>query len=104
MNNQEMHEFFRKNELRMSTGIPEDQPVDDVEAFFDGFIKARSGKAFGFYIDEEFSANGEKNWDSVLWIPRTMIDDRIINVERLKQNRGFRVEMPHWFAAKHGVL
>lgn len=104
MNDQSMHDFFRRQELRMEHAYADDEPVDDIEAGFDVFIKSRSGEAFGFYIRDEFELGNEKNWDAVVWIPRSMIEIGQVHVRRLENNAGFTVTMPPWFAAKKGVI
>jgi hypothetical protein len=114
MNDRDMHEFFRRNEERMNKPLADDEHDDVQDASFDNFVTARSGKSFGFYIKEDFFDPKTKthNWDAVVWLPRSMIEDGRISVRRIVENKGtqlerttgFVVTMPAWLAAEKGVI
>ena len=102
MNNQDMDNFFKRQEDQFASPYKE----ETVEAGFDSYVIAKSGKSFGFYIDEEFKSpdTGEWDWSVVVWIPRRMFEDGMVSVRRLQHNAGFVVTMPLWFASKKGII
>ena len=88
--------FFKQMEEE-AFGVPSEPDDETTAVCFDNFVKAKSGKAFGFYDGDRIV------WSQVVWVPRSMIETDTINVERLKSG-GFDVTMPAWFAKQKGVV
>jgi hypothetical protein len=102
MNEWQLHNFFQRRELECHKPAVNNEFDIMQDARFDGFIKSKSGHSFGFYIVEDFVYGNDRNWDSVVWVPRSMIEDGRVKVKRF--NGGFEVSMPLWFANQKGVL
>lgn len=69
--------------------------VDKHTETFDGFINKNHWKSYGFKYE------GVKE---VVWIPKVMVKDGRINVDRLDNDQGFNVTMPVWLAEKIGLV